>query len=124
MELSFRALVAAFDRLAPEGTPKRKLLQIISIILVVEGLSVLILFSYEGVAVGIFSLALGLLLLVFLNPVKKPGLVEETEVKPSSIRQAPKKDPPGIVLIKMVLGRGEGGGYLLMAMGGVQIPPW
>jgi len=121
MELSFRALVAAFDRLAPEGTPKRKLLQIISIILVVEGLSVLILFSYEGVAVGIFSLALGLLLLVFLNPVKKPGLVEETEVKPSSLRQAPKKDPPGIVLIKMVLGRGEVGGYLLMAMGAIVI---
>ncbi|MBU0685631.1 MAG: exosortase/archaeosortase family protein [Candidatus Thermoplasmatota archaeon] len=120
MEWTWEGLVSAFDRLAPDGTPKRKLLQIISIILVIEGLSVLALFSYQGAAVGISSLALGMLLLVLLNPVRKPGRTEEAEVKPSDVRQAPQKDPPGIVLIKWVLRR-EISGYFLMALGAAAI---
>jgi len=68
MNPDWRNIVAKFDELAPRGSPRRKLLQIFSILLIFEGISVLILFSYVGAVLGVMSLVVGGLLLIILTP--------------------------------------------------------
>jgi archaeosortase C (PEF-CTERM variant) len=106
--------------LFPEGSSSRKLLQIVSIILVFEGLSVLILFSYQGAGVGLFSLALGILVLILLHPGPKeeaqPLPDEKTPRKP----KISKEDPPGIKLVDAILKRIDND-YIVMAAGAVII---
>ncbi len=119
MELSFRALVAAFDRLAPEGTPKRKLLQIISIILVVEGLSVLILFSYQGAIVGFLSIAIGGLLMLLMNP--GPYLTSARRPEDAGVvGPKPGEAPPGIKMIRWIMARLDND-YIIMVAGATVI---
>lgn len=73
-------------RYAPEGSPGRKLLQIIAVILVVEGLFVLALFSYAWVGIGVASLVIGSVMMVVLSP--------------SHLDRIPGEDPIGVTLIK------------------------
>lgn len=116
MALTWNGILAYVNKLFPEGSSGRKLLQIVSIILIFEGLSVLILFSYQGAGVGLFSLALGLLILVILHPGVKeeaPPLPDEkTPIEP----KISKEDPPGIKFIDAIL-KGIGNDYIVMAAG-------
>jgi len=120
MEWTWEGIVSAFDGLAPDGSPKRKLLQILSIVLVIEGLSVLILFSYVGMVVGILSLALGALLLLILNPNRGRAPAKPAEVKPVEIQRGPREDPPGIKMIKWIRSH-VGSDYIIMVAGAVII---
>jgi len=104
MKLSWHNVIGSFDRMAPEGSPRRKLIQILSVVLVFEGFSVLLLFSYQGAAVGIASILLGLFLILLLYPH-----VERVE-KPT------KKDSPGIRLAESLV-QVIGGGYVVMILG-------
>ncbi len=88
----------------PEGTPKRKLLQIVSIILLFEGISVLILFSYDAAWIGVASLLIGLLLVIILNP------------RLSESDRHEEKDTPGVKLVSF-LERIVGGPYAMMLLG-------
>lgn len=56
---------------APEGNPRRKLLQLLAIVLVIEGLSVLALFSHVWVGIGLVSILIGAILLLLLRPSKE-----------------------------------------------------
>jgi archaeosortase C (PEF-CTERM variant) len=96
MTVSWEDLVKAMDRLAPRGAPRRKLLQIISIILIFEGISVLILFSYFGAILGFSSIVLGSLLIVLLNPdvFHRRGVPEAT---------APRETTPGLKLVDLIV---------------------
>jgi exosortase/archaeosortase family protein len=120
MALAWNGILAYVDKLLPEGTSRRKLLQIVSVILIFEGLSVLILFSYQGAGVGLFSLALGILVLVLLHP----GTKEEPQPLPDDTTpkelKVPKEDPPGIKFVDAIL-KGIGSDYIVMAAGAVII---
>jgi len=116
MALTWNGILAHVDKLFPEGSSGRKLLQIVSIILIFEGLSVLILFSYQGAGVGLFSLAMGILVLVLLHPgakEKAPPLPDEKTPKEPKV---PKEDPPGIKFIDAIL-KAIGNDYIVMAAG-------
>jgi exosortase/archaeosortase family protein len=119
MEFSWNALVAAFNRLAHEGTPKRKLLQLVSIILVVEGLSVLILFSYQGAIVGLLSLALGGFLMLLLNPGPYLTSARRPEAV-GGVGQKPGEASPGIKLIRWIMAR-LNNDYIVMVAGATVI---
>lgn len=116
MALTWNGILAYVNKLFPEGSSSRKLLQIVSIILIFEGLSVLILFSYQGAGVGLFSLAMGILVLVLLHPgakEKAPPLPDEkTPIEP----KISKEDPPGIKFIDAIL-KAIGNDYIVMAAG-------
>lgn len=116
MNLSWGAIVASFERVVPEGSPRRKLLIIVAIILVFEGISVLILFSKAGLAAGAFSLALGVLLLLLLypEPEREPSRPSK-EAKPAEV-----PDTPGIKLMDAIMKR-LGSDYVLMCIGAIII---
>jgi len=78
----WQKIVATADAFAPEDSPKRKLLQIVGIILVFEGLSVLILFSYVGLLVGFLSIVVGIVLMVLLRSRVELAKVPEAESTP------------------------------------------
>ena len=72
MPMNFRqtwqGILEATERVAPEGSPIRKLLQIIAILLILEGIAVIILTSYWGVTLGIVSMFVGAILLAIFPP--------------------------------------------------------
>lgn len=103
-------LVSSFDRVFPLGTPRRKLLQIVSVILLFEGVTVMLFFSYVGIAVGIASLLLGFFLIALGY---KPGMLL---VPPT----AQKLDPPGIRLIDAIMKK-LNNDYIVMIAGAVLI---
>jgi exosortase/archaeosortase family protein len=117
MKLSWENITLRVDKWFPEGSPRRKLLVIVSIILLFEGISVLILFSYLGVVAGLFSLALGALLLLLLHPVsgeeRKPAPPEEVLDREQKV---PDRDPFGLVLIDAVMKRVDND-YIIMGAG-------
>ena len=92
----------------PDGTPRRKLLQIISIILIFEGLSVIILFSKIGFPFGIVSFIVGVTLLLLIFP-----RIQEVPV-------AKEEETPGIRLVNSLV-RMVGGSYVVMAAGALVI---
>jgi exosortase/archaeosortase family protein len=117
MNPSWESITLRIDEWFPAGSPRRKLLLILAIILFFEGISVLILFSYQGVAVGLFSLALGALLLLLLHP----GSGDERKlVSPkdalSRTSKAPDQDPLGLRMIDAIVNR-IGNDYVLMGAG-------
>jgi exosortase/archaeosortase family protein len=120
MALTWNGILAHVDKLFPEGSSRRKLLQIVSVILVFEGLSVLILFSYQGAGVGLFSLALGILVLVLLHPGTKEEPQPLPDEKTPKEPKVPKEDPPGIKLVDAIL-KWIGNDYIVMAAGAVII---
>jgi len=117
MKLSWENTTLRVDKWFPEGSSRRKLLLLLSIILLFEGISVLILFSYQGVGAGLLSLALGALLLLLLHPgpgeERKPASPEEV---PSREQKVPDRDPPGLVLIDAVMKRVDND-YVIMGVG-------
>lgn len=116
MRLSWVAFVEAFTRFAPAGSTRNKLLTLLSIILVFEGLSVILLFSYDAVSIGVFSVALGLLLLLLLTEALGAGKGVSISAR---LRSRPKDETPtpGIRLMDTIV-KWVGGGYPLMALGG------
>ncbi len=98
MTPNWDAIEEACLRFAPEGSTRRKILQIFSIILLFEGISVLILFSYDTAALGVFSIAAGLLILTLFYPVRSPSPSLETLEE-----QIPREPPPGIRLLDRVM---------------------
>jgi archaeosortase C (PEF-CTERM variant) len=89
----------------------------LSIVLLFEGISVILLFSYAGLAVGVFSMALGLFLLLMLGPAKKPSEVSEDVQAGQPTKKA---DPPGIILMDFIMDllRSD---YIVMAIGAAVI---
>jgi exosortase/archaeosortase family protein len=120
MALTWNGLLAYVDKKFPEGSASRKLLQIVSVILIFEGLSVLILFSYQGAGVGLFSLALGILVLILLHPGPKEEAQPLPDEKAPRELKIPKEDPPGIKFVDAIL-KGIGNDYIVMAAGAVII---
>ena len=100
MRLNWKALEAACGRLAPQGTPRRKLLQIITIVLIFEGISVLILFSYDAALIGVSSLGLGVLMALLFFP--RRNKVEEAGPKRDSKFEEERRQPAGIRLLDSI----------------------
>ena len=98
--------VAWFDSVVPVGTPKRKVLQIVSLILAVEGVSVLALFSYVGIGVGLLSLVIGVLLMLLMYRGSRATLREG--------------GPVGLRFIESIV-RLVGGDYVVMGFGAIVI---
>lgn len=117
MRLSWDNLAAYIDRVAPEGTPKRKLLVIMSVILLVEGLSVMVLFSKAGIWIGIFSFALGAILLLLAYPAKKGLRADERPRVPAPVAEG---DPLGMRIVDSVMSR-LGNGFIVTIAGFVVI---
>jgi len=113
MKLNWKAVEAKCIRFAPEGSTRRKMLQILSIILLFEGISVLILFSYDTAAVGVFSLALGMLMLILFYPTRKPAKRQVETV-------GSKETPPGIKLLNRIMDW-IGEPYILVLFGAILI---
>lgn len=90
------------DKHLPPGTSVRKVTEILSIVLVVEGLSVLFLFSYVGSLIGLVSLVLGLLLLLAFR--------RKGESAPSDT------DTPGVRLVDRFYNT-VGGEYAMVFLG-------
>ena len=90
------------DSWLPPHSSRRKLAQLLSIILVVEGLSILFLFSYVGRWLGLFSLLAGA---AFLS------LLRSGHRTPSSEFESPGSRLIG-VFVKLL-----GGEYAVMASG-------
>ena len=116
MNLSWNGLIERFDRIFPERSPRRKLLQIVAIVLLFEGISVLLLFSKAGLGAGVFSLALGVLLLLLLYPGGRKAPVAPVAPLPKE----PVEDPPGLRLIDALVAW-VGNDYIIMAFGAVII---
>jgi len=104
----WQRFVATADAFAPEDSPKRKLLQILGIILIFEGLSVLILFSYVGAFVGVLSIVFGFLLMLLFRSRIEPAEVSEAE------------RTPGIRLLDYFV-RLLGGDYAIVTLGSLLI---
>jgi len=94
------------ETLLPLETPRRKVVQILSVILVVEGLSVVMLFSYAALWIGLASLIFGAVLLSLL----RSNIIEKVE----------KSESPGIRLIHYFV-RLVGGEYVVMVIGAIVV---
>jgi archaeosortase C (PEF-CTERM variant) len=116
MALSWEGLVKGFNGIFPEGSPRKKLLTIISIILLFEGISVMLLFSKAGLAAGIFSLALGAFLLLLLNP----GTSKKIEPAAAKASREARGDPIGLRVVDAVV-KTIDNDYIVMATGGAII---
>ncbi len=68
MPRSWQRLLRASQSLIPQGSAKRKIVQIIGIILFFQGVSIAVLSSHFGPAVGVISIALGVLILAIFPP--------------------------------------------------------
>ena len=102
MNSALRWLCDFFDRFAPDGTPRRRMLYVISIILLVEGLSVIALYSYFGIILGLVSVAIGLLIL--LSIYRMPEDLDTADA------------PFGIRLVESLV-RVVGGNHVVIVMG-------
>ena len=101
MRVSWTHLVESMDKLVPKGTVGRKLLMILAIVLLFEGISVVLLFSKAGLIAGLVSLALGILIVLLLYPAK-----EATRELAAPQPSAPKEeDTPGIKLVDAIMRR-------------------
>jgi len=108
MGLNWQSILTVFDRYVPDGSPRRKLLQVVAVVLLFEGVSVVILFSKAGILAGILSMILGLLLLLLIRPGQRlDSIVERSET-------------PGIKLIRVVVNL-IGGEFVLAILGAMVI---
>jgi len=99
MAVSWAGLIKGFDGVFPKESTRRKLLMIIAIILLFEGISVMLLFSKAGLAAGMFSLALGSFLLLLLSPSPSKK-TEPVATKPSGEARG---DPIGLRVVDAVV---------------------
>ena len=102
MTARFGRLRELMDHLAPEGSPRQKVIQVISVVLLFEGISVIALYSYFGVLIGAVSIAVGLSLLILLY--RRPESVHEAE------------EPIGLRILSRLFAL-VGGEYVLMSIG-------
>ncbi|HEX7392293.1 MAG TPA: exosortase/archaeosortase family protein [Thermoplasmata archaeon] len=116
MRISWNHLVESMDKLVPKGTVGRKLLMILAIVLLFEGISVVLLFSKAGLIAGFVSLALGILLVLLLYPAKEAGR-ESAVPQPSAPKE---EDAPGIKLVDAIMRR-IGNEYIVIAIGAAVI---
>lgn len=100
---AFHRLAEVIDRFFPLDSPRRKVLHLVSVILLVEGVFVLVLFSYVGITLGLTSLALGAVLMVLLFRAEQQAKTES-------------EAPPGVRLVTFIE-EAIGGGYAVMASG-------
>lgn len=105
-------LVDPFDRAFPLGTPRRKLLQIVAIILLFEGVTVMLFFSYTTLILGVASIFVGMFLLALGY---KPGSL----IAPEPL-VGQKIDPPGIRLVDAIV-REVNNDYIIMVAGAALI---
>lgn len=70
---SQRNLADTIESRIPLGSPIRKVLQLISVVLLIEGLSVILLFSYVGVWVGLGSFLIGVVLILLFFRLQDEG---------------------------------------------------
>lgn len=96
---------------APEGSSKRKLIQIIGIVVFFQGVSIAFLSSHFGPALGVLSMALGILILTLFPPKLK--LERRAETHKVDEEQGATY---GIRIIETVL-RKIGGAYATIALG-------
>lgn len=116
MRVSWNHLVQSMDKLVPKGTVGRKLLMILAIVLLFEGVSVVLLFSKAGLIAGLASLALGILLVLLLYPAKDASR-KPTDLQPSAAKE---EDTPGIRLVDAIMCR-IGNDYVVIAIGAAVI---
>ena len=106
------SVLDSIEDFAPEGSTRRKLIQLVSIILIFEGLTVVIMSSYFGYTVGLVSIALGGSLLVLFPPS-----LARSEAGPGA--PAPSgPEPIGIRLVQTVMGIFPSE-YLIVAFGAI-----
>ncbi len=108
MRLSLEPLKEWLDRMVPDGTPRRKVLQILSIVLFVEGLSVIVMFSYAWVGFGVLSLFIGGALIALLH---------RRQAVPTDAKD---KGSVGIAIVDRTVEM-VGGRYAVMAVGAVVV---
>ncbi|MGD9962591.1 MAG: hypothetical protein AB7S97_01635, partial [Thermoplasmata archaeon] len=104
---AWRQLTELVDRFFPLDSPRRKVVQLVSVILLVEGISVLVLFSYVGPLLGLISLLVGATLTVLFYRAEA--------------RQPTPSDKPFGVRIALSIERAVGGEYALMFSGAALI---
>jgi exosortase/archaeosortase family protein len=119
MNSIWEGVIAGVDTVFPYGTTRRKLLQLLAIILLFEGLSVPILFSYAGVWVGVLSIAMGVFILLIAPPVaeRKGDSGDSSRLAQlDETKKVPPEDPPGMRLIDAIMKR-IGNDYVIMGIG-------
>lgn len=109
--MSWQRLLNASQTLAPEGSSIRKIIQIVAVILLVQGVSIALLSSHFGPAVGGLSMALGVFILVVFPPRLK--LVRHT---PADDVAKAREETFGIWLIDLLV-RKTGGTYAVVVQG-------
>ena len=112
MDGFWNKMTASFDRRFPDGSPRRKLVQILSIVLLFEGVSVIVLFSKAGLIAGIISMVLGLLLIALAYKPRLRIAAEALSVQ--------KLDPPGIRIVDSIMSK-INNDYVLMVAGAILI---
>lgn len=98
----FESLQRTIDELLPDGSPRRKVVQVISVVLLFEGLSVAALYSYFGFALGAVSIVFGLVLMLLLHG---HAPLPEDSSKPLGLRLLPR-------IFSML-----GGEYIVVSLG-------
>lgn len=106
---SWTELLEVLDRHAPEGSTRRKLIQLLAVVLLFEGLSVILLSSKFGYSLGLASMALGVMLLVLFPPSLRMLHEEDT-----SVRAGPR--PLGLSIVENVMAR-LGSDYVIIGIG-------
>ena len=112
--LSWDEFLLRIDGWAPEGSTKRKMIQLIATILVLEGISVIFLSSKFGYALGILSIAIDSIILVFFPPSIRKA--ESASAKSPTDRP----DTVGIKLVEYLVDR-IGGDYVVIAVGALLV---
>ncbi len=111
MRLNWKSLIDAFHRVAPEGSAASKMALVLGIVLLFEGISVLLLFSYDAIYLGLISIAVGALLAFLAYPRGAP----ERPATEAEEREQP-ADPLGMRLIESLVYK-IGGDNVLIALG-------
>lgn len=106
MVLTLAYVKGLVDSFAPEGSPRRKVVQVVSVVLLFEGLSVLALYSYFGIVLGVASIAIGLLLMILLYRQPDQSIALD--------------EPIGVRLLSKAMAM-VGGDYVVMSMGALLI---
>ena len=115
MALVWQRLQEASQALAPEGSAKRKIAQIVAVVFFFQGISIVLLSSHFGPILGVLSIMIGVLVLV----IYPPRLRFEEQTDADQARRT-ETDTYGIRLIDSIF-RKAGGAYVAVAFGAAVI---